>query len=874
MRYTSFSKFEEDLKNSLTKDEDIKLWIDATMPYSGHVSVCWSEIQKKGLFAAIDANRSQIVAHLLKKRYCSPHSVRDEHTPAQKAALEGKWDCVTKIAEYVKSDSSWYQNAGDRCRLGSALFLAVRAEQPFVFIEKLCKAGAPIYWHEPASKTGVLHYAAEKDATNTMVVLLKHPQVNQELFKKTTEGKTPIEIAAEKGHWYCVRLIAQHIVANKNSINLTADNKAALGKVLDAPSTTRQSASLLTLLIQAKLNPADTRHPIEAAAADGRWEIVKLLTNQLKQPTPQDFQAIEKAFLLALRCQRPDICKSLRLSGFKHSNQVRPDDMFLLIEQGVIEKTINGSLKEILTTVNVNQYIEVTDKQGNTPLHSAVALNNTEAVKLLLEHGASTSKENDARESSMQLAKLGSFTIRDLFDSHEHYRKKFSEAIKIDNEDKLVNSIALFKQKSYDIARSRIVKDVLTAVINALPKTKGSFLVEPKPILDAQAKILIKNILRLLAREFISLNADLIKILESVKEDIFGQIELLGNNDQLLLKEQLFKDGKLQDHPLRKLIESWQLRNWAKSLYGTATRDSINIPQSTHHQPSAPPTWQVPTGHVYGAMPSVYPATTVTTTTTSAPPMVSSSSVTTDTGETATGMPTPLYPSLADASTSTSTTSTASEITPTALPSSDSVTQSTADSSSTTDAGSGDIAPSQLPGNNSLYADWQAMHEAEQYFRHGLKILQQQFMKEGTVTMAVPNEVTIEAHNRGFAIHTLIETAAQATDQLISFLQMAQHQFAQQAPLIPIPQPFLELSHVDGGNNSLPACSPAQSAGDSCQQAVVDSSDELPCWKGQTPSGSPGTVASQIGWMRSPSPQSNIGGTATLGNPLSLNGLR
>ena len=113
-------------------------------------------------------------------------------TPIQIAANNQNWECVNAFA--VASDQN------NKCRFGSALLTAAVYHQ-WETVRRLILAKAHLNWRNVPSNTTALHLAAKSGKLEIVRALLKAGAAASLI---TTNGLTPIQLAANNQHWECV----------------------------------------------------------------------------------------------------------------------------------------------------------------------------------------------------------------------------------------------------------------------------------------------------------------------------------------------------------------------------------------------------------------------------------------------------------------------------------------------------------------------------------------------------------------------------------------------------------------------------------------------------------------------------------------------
>jgi len=92
----------------------------------------------------------------------------------------------------------------DKCRFGSALRLAAVHNQGET-VKILILANAHLNWYSPNNNKTALHLAAESGKSGIVYDLLK---AGADASLITTDGFTPIQLAANNHHWECVTAFA------------------------------------------------------------------------------------------------------------------------------------------------------------------------------------------------------------------------------------------------------------------------------------------------------------------------------------------------------------------------------------------------------------------------------------------------------------------------------------------------------------------------------------------------------------------------------------------------------------------------------------------------------------------------------------------
>jgi ankyrin repeat protein len=165
------------------------------------------------------------------------HTNAEGQTPIELAASKGHWDCVKAIAQRRRvhmHDSAGY---------GKVLLKAVNQNQSIEIIKVLLEAKAPVNFTFKDGNT-CLHRVVELNRVDLISLFLADSD-NTNLTQLNDKGQTPIELAASKGHWDCVKAIAQRR-------RVRTHDSAGYDKVLLEAVNQNQPIEIIKVLLEAK----------------------------------------------------------------------------------------------------------------------------------------------------------------------------------------------------------------------------------------------------------------------------------------------------------------------------------------------------------------------------------------------------------------------------------------------------------------------------------------------------------------------------------------------------------------------------------------------------------------------------------------------
>ncbi len=469
------------------------------------------------LLAAIKARKTDVIETLLKAGAGIDKQNKDKQTPIQLAATKGYFDIVKLIAENLST------NENDTFHYGSALLIAAKADNINV-VEVLLKAGAGRAWSYNATGDQALHCAALNGNTKTVSLLLDFKFL---LDGQNKDKKTPIELAAEQGHFNIVKLIVEKTQTDEND---TLHYGSALLIVLEkASENIHQAAEAFLALLNAPpcnnrdyivkafgcLNN-DNKTLIEDYADQGNFEIVKFIAENIKTDE-NDTLHYGHALLAAIKARKTDVIETLLKAGagIDKQNKDKQTPIQLAATKGYFDivKLIaenlstnendtfhyGSALLNAAKADNINA-VEALLKAGagshgggwyhnatgHKALHYAALNGNPKMVNLLLDFKFSLDVQNNDKKTPIELAaKQGHFNIVKLI----------VEKIQTDENDTLHYGSALLIviKKTHKYKNFPRAIEALLALLNTAPCNNRDYIVKAFGCLNNDNKTLIED---------------------------------------------------------------------------------------------------------------------------------------------------------------------------------------------------------------------------------------------------------------------------------------------------------------------------------------------------------------------------------------------
>ncbi|HVX00954.1 MAG TPA: ankyrin repeat domain-containing protein, partial [Candidatus Babeliaceae bacterium] len=206
-------------------------------------------------------------------------------------------------------------------------------------------------------------------------------------------GDTPLHWAAAKGNLEIVRYLLE-LGANTQAKNIWGETPAQLAE------RNLHTAIAITIVSYTQ-QPQSTTSPVQSITNALPQQNVESTAKKDDSQTP--FKKRLRSTLFNGNSEQKNVQQLKQLLG-NH-----PDEWQRVFAPNSLNPTTAHRFDKLITAIIegkrnlVNQYLQehnlvelgISDPEGNTPLHWAAALGNTELVELLLEWGANTQAQNN-----------------------------------------------------------------------------------------------------------------------------------------------------------------------------------------------------------------------------------------------------------------------------------------------------------------------------------------------------------------------------------------------------------------------------------------------------------------------------------------------
>lgn len=283
--------------------------------------------------------------------------------------------------------------------------------------QRLEKSSYPLFevLDEPETVRTLLQNGANPNQVNyTRCVDELNPSINM------ADQRTPLHFAAARGHFQTVQILLEHSaeVDAKDFYSNTPLHLAA-----DAES----AKSLISKGAEVNAKNRWNQTPLYRAICLGRLEVVKVLVeNNASLETPIVGDGLN-ALQAAAKSGHIDIVNYLLEQGVnveKIGDYMRPP-LHLAVEKGdiatvnaLLQKSANkesqgawkntplhvATTREVAELISTENTLNAKNEKGRTPLHEAVARNNTEVAKFLIERRADVNIKDNEGNTPLHLA--------------------------------------------------------------------------------------------------------------------------------------------------------------------------------------------------------------------------------------------------------------------------------------------------------------------------------------------------------------------------------------------------------------------------------------------------------------------------------------
>lgn len=337
----------------------------------------------------------------------------------------------------------------------------------------------------------IFHQACFDGCEEILEILLATKQFD--VNEKTMQGRTALHLAIDKGHLFIVNILldAGAKINEKDKLNDTPLHLAIFLRHLDIIELLLHKGADLTAQDNGKFTP------IELAQSEGYLDVIrvidefngsKVLPDRKRKLKPEPFLANKKPSFFSAK---DEINKSLL-------------EMTLAAKEGDLIK-----MKNILTLVSPEQINEPDKLTGKTLLHIAIQYHQVDMVKLLIQHNAVISVQDEEGNNPWHLAlanpQKNNSIIKCLVSSADDYALKVKNKYDLTPKDVLIKHLPKELLQNYIYYKSEWIqffnatnlstntdptlKDILYLIIGLIIKNKEEQSSNPIYVLSYDGKL-------------------------------------------------------------------------------------------------------------------------------------------------------------------------------------------------------------------------------------------------------------------------------------------------------------------------------------------------------------------------------------------------
>ncbi|KAK3042898.1 hypothetical protein RJ639_001171 [Escallonia herrerae] len=226
-----------------------------------------------------------------------------------------------------------------------------------------------------------LHVAAAGDRASEVSRLVMVGKGGS-LDCRDTEGRTPLHLAASKGHEGCVRLLA--------GAGADVDARSKDGRTALYRAAANGDRRMVELMIELGADPTITaadrgRSALDVARDKGHKEVIEILERGEEVMNAARRGELRRLELLLEKDARVDYRDQYGLTALHAA-------------------AIKGHKEAVMLLVEFGSDLECLDAEGHTPLHLAVEGGSTETVELLVNRGANVNAKSNKGATPLHIA--------------------------------------------------------------------------------------------------------------------------------------------------------------------------------------------------------------------------------------------------------------------------------------------------------------------------------------------------------------------------------------------------------------------------------------------------------------------------------------